>query len=208
MRKSEPKPSQLPGSRGFSLLEVIVVLVITSLITTILMQGLSVVLGTKLRFSTVLSGIEERSLQQSVISSPLQGLVPDYDDGSNKFAGENKRLKGLTLSPLHGLVGAPTIFALAIDYNTAESVSELTYFENGYGPIALAKWPTLIGEFSYRGRDGEWRKTWPPPGDQYLQVPRTIRIETGLEQADLFVQVMGPQRRPYRIQDSLLGPSQ
>jgi len=200
--------SERKGSAGFTLLEVIVVLVITSLVTTILMQGLSIVLGTKLRFSSVLSGIEERGLQQSIITSPLRGLIPDYDDGDSRFDGDDRRIRGLTLYPLQGISGAPTSFTLSIDYNSAEDATEITYLEQGYDALTLVQWPGGIGEFSYRGREGQWFSNWPPVGDDFLQAPRTIRIQTGLEQSNLFVHVMGPETRPFRAQDSPLGPTQ
>lgn len=206
MKLSKPVPRK--GSAGFTLLEVIVVLVITSLVTTILMQGLSVVLGTKLRFSSVLSGIEERGLQHSIITSPLRGLIPDYDDGNRRFNGDSKRIRGLTLYPLQGISGAPTSFTLSIDYNSSENATEMTYLERGYDALRLVQWPGNTGEFSYRGREGQWVKNWPPAGDDFLQAPRTIRIETGLEQSYLFVHVMGPETRPFRVQDSPLGPTQ
>lgn len=202
--------TESPQSRGFTLLEVIVVLVITSLITTILMQGLSVVLGAKLRFSDVLSGIEERGLQHSIMTSPLKGLIPDYEAGADTFAGNEQRLRGLTLTPLQGLNGAPTSIALSIDYNVSSNFTELTYFEKSYEPLTIAQWPGNIGDFSYRGRTGDWETNWPPPGDDddILQAPRSIRIITGLEQNYVFVQVLAPEKRPFRTQDIPIGSSQ
>lgn len=196
-------------SAGFTLLEVIVVLVITSLVTTILMQGLSVILDTKLRFARALTSLEVEGLQTSIISTPLKGLMPDYPDGNDTFVGNERRLRGLTLSPLQGIDGAPTRIALAIDFDVTENVTKLTYFELGYEPVELTKWPGNEGRFFYRGRFGDWANSWPPPGDEFVQAPRTVRIETGLERrSDLIIQVMAPHERPFRVQDTPLGPAQ
>lgn len=189
-------------------MEVIVVLVITSLIVTILMQGLSVVLGTKLKFGRTLSSVEAQGLQMNVIKTPIQGLMPDYHDGPEKFVGAERRLTGLTIYPLQGVTGAPTKITFSLDYDISENVTTLSYSELGYDTVSLAEWPGNIGRFYYRGRLGDWTPRWPPPGDEFLQAPRTVRIETGLEvQSNLFVQVIGPHERPVRVQDTPLGPS-
>ena len=54
------------SDKGFTLLEVIVVLTITSLITAILMQGLGIVLNTRLLVAGELVSIETVSLQNAL----------------------------------------------------------------------------------------------------------------------------------------------
>lgn len=193
---------------GFTLLEVIVVLVITSIITTILMQGLSVTLNTKLRFESALTRIEEKSLQRNVISTPLTGLIPDYSDGDALFRGSRQQIRGLTLTALQGAIGAPTKFQMTLDYDISGNATSLIYAELGYDPVQLARWQGDEGEFLYRGRDGNWLDAWPPQGDEFIQAPRTIRIDTGLDQRTLFIQVMGPHQRPLRVQDMPFGSTQ
>lgn len=190
---------------GFTLLEVIVVLVITSIITTILMQGLSVTLNTKLRFESALTNIEEKNLQMHVISTPLTGLIPDYNDGDAPFKGSRQQMRGLTLNALQGTVGAPTRFQMTLEYDISDNTTSLTYTELGFTSVPLAKWQGVEGEFLYRGRNGNWVDAWPPQGDEFIQAPRTIRIDTGLDQRTLFIQVMGPHQRPLRVQDLSFG---
>lgn len=172
------------------------------------MQGLSLVLDTRLRFAKALTSIEERGLQTNVITTPLKGLLPDYRDGADVFSGQVRQLRGLTLSPLQGITGAPTGFVLSLEYSSLKNMTLLTYSERGHDSVQVAQWPGNEGAFSYRGRSGDWRDQWPPRGDEYIQAPRTIRIETGLDQSILFVQVMGPLQRPMRVQDTPLGSPQ
>jgi len=192
--------------RGFTLLEVIVVLMISSLIATILVQGLSLVLNTRFRVMNALTRIETEGLQTSVIVTPLRGLLPDHKDEPGVFAGNSKQLKGLTLSPLNGTTGAPTPFAMILEYKSGDETT-LNYYETGYEPVELARWPGNVGAFSYVGRKGVWQNRWPAvlpsAAEKMLQVPRTIRLDTGLETRPVHVvRIMGPHNRPLRLQDT------
>ena len=199
--------------RGFTLLEVIVVLMISSLIATILVQGLSLVLNTRFRVMSALTRIETEGLQTNIIVTPLRGLLPDHQGELGFFAGNTRQLKGLTLSPLHGTMGAPTVFSMTLERKTRDDETALNYLENGYEPVELARWPGNVGEFSYVGRDGVWKNRWPvvlpTDAEKMLQVPRTIRLDTGLETRPVHVvRVMGPHNRPVRLQDTPFRTSQ
>lgn len=187
--------------RGFTLLEVIVVLTITSLITAILMQGLSIVLDTRLRVARELVRIETLSLQSSIIKSPLVGVLPGFDESKDSFSGQERRLRGLTLTPLRGTIGAPTSFEMFLQYISKDDATELVYIEEGYEPVRLAKWEGDSGAFSYRGRSGDWRKSWPPnpsalyPDELFKQTPISIQIVSGLPLFSSVTRVMGPHER-------------
>ena len=194
--------------KGFTLLEVIVVLMISGLISVILIQGLSLVLTTRLRVNDALSDLDVKGVQANILSTPLRGVLPDYTDGPNVFLGAKTQLRGLTLSPLQGTYGAPTGFGMSIEFAGLENVTTLTYSERGYEPIELARWPGNVGEFSYLGRKGSWKEAWPPPGDDIKQAPRTIRLVTGLQETAFVVRVMGPHDRVGRLQDGPFGAVQ
>jgi len=192
---------------GFTLIEVIVVLVMTSLISAILMQALSLVLDTRFRIRNALIDTETLALQKSILTHPLSGVIPDYFDGPDRFAGESSRMRGLTLTPLHGTSGAPTGFGIAMQYNASTGMTELTYLERGFDPVKLAEWPGDTGSFSYRGKSGAWSRNWPIPSDVPEPSPRTIRLTTGMSPSEYVVLVMGPHERVGRIQDAPLGSS-
>ena len=194
--------------RGFTLLEVIVVLMISGLISVILMQGLSIVLATRLRVSDALSDLDKKGVQTSILATPLRGLLPDYLDGPDVFFGDNRRLKGLTLSPLQGTEGAPTGFGMLLEFDGMENATTLTYLEHGYDPVELARWHGNVGEFTYLGLKGDWKERWPPPGDEFKQAPRTIRLVTGLQETAFVVRIMGPHDRVGRVQDGPFGAPQ
>lgn len=205
------KKHSLINEHGFTLLEVIVVLMISSLITAVLFQGLSLVLSTRLRVANVLVDIESVGLQESLISTPLRGMLPDHEGELGVFAGDDRRLKGLTLSPLNGTTGAPTAFAMTLDHDAGDDETVLTYMERGYNPIEIARWTGDTGTFSYLGRTGDWQKRWPPfmAKPDILQVPRTVRLDTGMETRPTHVvRVMGPHNRLLRPQDTPFAPTE
>ena len=198
-------------AKGFTLLEVIVVLMISSLITAILVQGLSLVLDTRFRVMNELTRIETLGIQNSVVTSPLRALIPDHQYGDHVFVGAERRLKGLTISPLQGTNGAPTVFSMTLDYDVTDDTTSLTYLEQGYEPVQIAHWQGDTGIFSYRGRVDGWLERWPPQltpftrPETILQVPRTIRLDRGREQVSYIVRVMGPYNRLNRAGDSPFG---
>ena len=196
-------------SKGFTLLEVIVVLLISSLITTILFQGLSVVLDTRFRVMNALTRIEVLGLQSSIMTTPLRGIFPDHPDEPGVFSGNARRLQGLTLTPLQGISGAPTTFAMELNYDIGADMTVLTYLESGHDATELARWQGNQGNFFYRGWSGDWLTSWPPRVNSPPQVPRSIRLDTGMEQQPVkVVRIMAPHNRPSRFKDTPFGSTQ
>jgi prepilin-type N-terminal cleavage/methylation domain-containing protein len=193
---------------GFTLLEVIVVLMISGLIAAVLMQGLSLMLESRLRVAGAIDGIDRKGIQTSILTSPLRGVLPDYYDGPDVFAGYQKQMRGLTLSPLQGTSGAPTGFGMNLDYDSLKNTTTITYYERGYDPLELAQWLGNLGEFSYRGRNGDWEESWPPRRDDAKQAPRTIRVLTGLQDTAYVIRIMAPHDRVGRRQDGPFGDVQ
>ena len=136
-----------------------------------------------------------------MIKAPLLGVLPGFDESENSFSGQERRLKGLTLTALRGTMGAPTPFEMFLQYVSRDNVTELVYLEEGYNPVRLAKWEGDTGEFSYRGRSGDWRTSWPPrpsvlnPDEKFKQTPSSIKIESGLPLFSSVIRVMGPHNR-------------
>src|SRR5690606_26722337 len=77
---------------GFTLLEALVVLVLTSLVSMVLVQGFGLLLGARASVQDKLVGIDEAVLEQSLFLEPLRGVVPDYPDRPHVFAGDAQRL--------------------------------------------------------------------------------------------------------------------
>lgn len=190
---------------GFTLLEVIVVLVVSSLISAILMQGLSLVLETQARVSQNIVDNQAKALEYNIIKTPLEALIPDYLDGENIFSGEEKKISGLTLQPLRGVNISPTAFTLSLEYQTQNNSTILIYEETNFGPIELATWKGKEGKFLYLTDTGNWQNSWKITNSRYNQVPKTIGLSTKVDSIQYIVRVRGPHDRSDRMQDGPFG---
>ena len=101
--------------RGFTLMEMLVVLVITSLAAGLLMQASTQVLGLQARLNAQLDGLRGPALGADWLRQVVQGLQPDYDDGANRFRGSARGFAGLTTNALSGSYGGLEPFAVVLD---------------------------------------------------------------------------------------------
>ncbi len=194
-------------SRGFTLLEALVVLVITALISVVLVQGLGLLLGARTSVQNRLVEVDEAVIEQSLFLEPLRGVVPDYNERPHTFVGEVKRLHGMTTRPLQGRSGTPVPFTLTISFDPSRDQSTLMYQEDNAPPLPLGSWQGETGTFAYRNMTGAWREAWPPEDDpQAPQTPWLIRFERGTGfPKNLVASVNGTHQRPLRFRDTPFG---
>ena len=147
--------------RGFTLLEVLVVLIIASLISVVLMQGLFLVLNLRDNLGDNLLDLDQTSLERSRALQPLEGLLPDFNDGQNQFKGTASTISGLTNKPLLRREGLPTPFSLSIKYDERRGLSTLVYQEVEDPAVVLTSWEGKGSRFRYIGNPGLWSESWP-----------------------------------------------
>lgn len=190
-----------PNTRGFTLLEVLVVLVITSLISVVLIQGFALVLGARTSFQDKIVGLEQAVLKQNIFLEPLRGVLPDYPNRPNIFHGESKTIRGLTVRSLQSRIGTPISFSMSLNYDSQRNETALVYQESGFAPQTLGEWEGDEGVFRYRDRRGSWLDTWPPNLD-VPQTPWLIQLDMGTGFPSSFVvNVNGPHQRILRMED-------
>jgi len=158
---------------GFTLLEMLVVLVIVSLISTVLLEGFSYVLHLRSGFLVQLENGQKGVIQEHWFRSSIAGIVTDYQEGEDIFKGKERELSGLTLAALDSIAGAPTSFAWQLQYT--DGTTRLNY-QNSQGEIwEVAHWFGDEGYFQYRAVNGDWHNQWPPQlGLKTAQIPRLI----------------------------------
>jgi len=194
------------AQEGFTLFEVLVVLVITSLMGAVLLQGFSIVLGTRLTVNDTITNLQETILNKNIPLDPLRGLLPDYTSNPNQFSGQGRALSGQTLRPLLSPHGAPTPFKMTMDFDAGRNTTTLVYEEPGRGQVPIAQWPGGSQSFKYRDIEGVWQPVWPPPAS-VSQTPWLIWIDAGPTDAPLIASVSGPHDRVQRLQDSPFAPT-
>jgi prepilin-type N-terminal cleavage/methylation domain-containing protein len=190
------------SAAGFTLFEMIVVMVITSLMGAVLMQGFGLILATRLSVTNAISNLQEVVLSQNIPVDPLRGLLPDFKSGPSQFRGTARSLSGQTLRPLLSAPGAPTAFTMTLESVSGETV--LVYEEPGRPKTELARWPGEGQSFRYRDLKGPWQVTWPQP-ESTSQTPWMIWIDVGPTLAPLIASVAGSHSRVMRLQDSPFG---
>jgi prepilin-type N-terminal cleavage/methylation domain-containing protein len=185
---------------GFTLFEMLVVLVISGLIGAVLTQGFGLILTVRLSVANKIENLQEVVLNQNIAVDPLRGILPDYRTSPNPFRGQMRTLSGQTLRPLLSPPGAPTPFQMTLDYDSSSDFTLLIYEEPGRPKATVARWKGANATFKYRDLEGAWEPVWPPQAST-SQTPWLIWIDIGPTEAPLIASVSGPHQRVTRLQD-------
>jgi len=169
-------------ARGLTLLEMLVVLVMIALISTLTLQGLGYVLGQRERFARYLDDAHDGELARTWYRRVTEGLYPQRRAPGEGFQGSAERLAGLTLQPLARGAGIPAAVTLRLE--PRDGGVSLRYAERGAADgWELQRWPGASGAaFAYRDGQGAWHARWPPrrdfadPRERAPQLPAAVRL--------------------------------
>jgi general secretion pathway protein J len=188
-------------TRGFTLLEVLVVLVIASLVSVVLMQGLSLVLNLRDSFSDRLLDRDRAALERARVVLPLQGLTPDFADGTGKFLGTAEVVQGLTTQPLLRRAGRPIPFSLTLRYDDSKRANQLIYIEDEDEPIVLSAWVGGRSSFRYIGDTAGWSDVWPPPESAQPLIGQTLILDVRPSQLPelILLDTQSPDQTPFTV---------
>lgn len=178
---------------GFTLIEVLVVLIIVGLVSGILFQALERAYRLQERFGTELFGVQQAQMSADWYRQTIQGLQPDYQDGPNIFQGNDREFSGLTSNPLSAEYGAPTPITWKITNNRRAGITELVYLE-GKRETAILVWRSDEARFIYVDEQQTRHDSWPPPLGLHNQLPKQIQLvaEDAGEIATIVAAIIGP----------------
>lgn len=160
---------------GFTLLEVLVVITIAGLISTLLMQGFAYVVHLRSQFLIQLDDLQRGTLQEHWFRSTTAALTPDYNNGKHIFKGDSEQFSGLTLAPLNATTGTPVAFTWRLE--SKEGFTILSYQDETDNTIEVMRWLGEEGEFTYWSATGESSSAWPPLfGLEPPQLPQLIQL--------------------------------
>lgn len=162
--------------QGFTLVEMLVVLLIVGLAGGILFDGAAQVMGMQDRLNGQLERLRGEGLRADWLRQVVQGLQPDYADGKQVFKGSPRGFSGLTTNPLSGSYGALQPFELTLAHDAARDRMLLRYGAGKDAPVILY-WPGDRGRLRYLDNRGEAHEDWPPPLGLWPQLPSAIEIE-------------------------------
>ena len=195
--------------RGFTLVEMLVVLVLTSLAAGLLMQASTQVLGLQQRLNAQLERLRGPQLGADWLRQVVQGLQPDYSDGAHVFKGTERGFAALTTNPLSGSYGGLAPFAVVLDYDGASDSTALRYAAGAVPGVVVARladalpevqaatvllrWPGRAPRLRYWDDKGEPHADWPPAQGLWRQLPSRITLEGEQEGGDPWVLVATSQ---------------
>lgn len=162
--------------RGFTLLEMLVVLILTGMITAILMQGLHQVFWLQTHFDRELYDTQQGEMYTDWFRQSVNGLMPDYNDGKHKFKGTERELSGMTLSPLNTATEALVPFVWRLRFEPKAGQTQLVYGSEENAPVVLS-WRGNSGRFAYFDANSKSHDLWPPALGKWPQLPNAIYLE-------------------------------
>lgn len=201
MRRITSRPRVL-DQNGFTLIEMLVVLIIAALISGILFQALERAYRLQARFGTELFRVQQGQMAVGWYRQTLQGLYPDQPDGRHVFRGTDHEISGLSNNPLGDNYGAPTPVGWRIRNNRQQGATELIYTEQNQETVVLS-WRGEEGRFVYIDEKFNSHESWPPPLGQFPQLPSQIQLQTPNtdDPVNLVSSVRGPTTPLPRLTD-------
>lgn len=159
-------------SRGFSLLEALVTLVIVSLVATVLMQSLLYVLGMRERVLRVDREGRTAVLHERWFRDSVGAAIADRPDGRSPFVGDASVLRFLSLSPLQGQGAWP------VEWRLDEGQGGQRALNYAQGEDAWPVLPPVLGDarFEYLDGRGQWHPGWPLESRPDEALPRAVRL--------------------------------
>lgn len=183
--------------RGMTLLELLVVMVLLAVISTLLMQGLSVTLSTYEKIQRRQYEGVPRMLASSWFVQSVAAMEARLDVDS-QFKGNASSMSGMSHSALVSRNGQILPVTWRINQMPDGRVS-LQYEQPGIA-WTLAKWPAgTKAQFLYRDHDGTPQRLWPPSEKLASLVP------DGRVPSAVLLEVTAPSHPPLRWYVSLTG---
>lgn len=197
-----------PGLGGFTLVEVLVVLIMVGLISGVLFQALERAYRLQSRFGAELFKVQHGQMAADWYRQTVQGLYPDQPDGKNLFRGDAGGFSGLSNNPLDEDYGAPTPIAWKIKSNQQDGGTELTYID-GQRETPVLLWRGRQAHFIYLDELQVRHDSWPPPLGLFPQLPKQIQLEASDAGEPLVIVAspMGPTAPLLRPQDIFRAPT-
>ena len=197
MRRA-PAPARDRTTRGFTLMEMLVTLVLISLATMLMFQMLGSYRIARERAQAQSGQIDRQVLFAGWFRASVQGLFIDH---GLTFEGSKESFEGTTLNPLYAPGATPTL--VRWELREAASGPEVVYIENGkerwLQPLSRAR----LARFAFLDEAGKRHEAWPPKlGKQDALLPSVVLLlregADGAEQADAAA-VLGPLKPVPRL---------
>lgn len=187
--------SRVTSSRGLTLMEVLVTLVLLSMLGGILWQALSQM--ARLERNVAEGGFDGQTdaLRLQWVRTLLEAAQPLDSQDPDRFTGQAALIQGVSTDVPGWPVSFAAPFTLKLEHESATARSRLTL---GVGRsrsiqsppgVTIVEWTGPPGRFEFMAEDGTWHDRWPA---QRLQpaarvLPALVAIHTGSPAGKLWV---------------------
>ncbi len=196
------------GMRGFTLMELLVVLVITAMLMTMLFQSLQIFQRAQERIDVKTLQARQAELVDLWFENSVNALYPHPPvrnaSEQAQFEGDATRWQGYTLQPLRGTPGAPVLVQWRVESDRRGS--RLIYKSSDQLDLVFAQSARDL-HFSYFDEAGKAYSQWPPSKGLHTSLPAAIALADGTESnasTYRYVAVRGPLQpllEPFEIEE-------
>jgi type II secretory pathway pseudopilin PulG len=223
----EPIWMTMNRSAGYTLIEVLIMLAVTAILTATVLETVRASTSNGLRIEQAARNASQDYITLAGVRRAVENTRAEYTNEPGVFTGDDTQFSALTSLPVTPLPPGAQRYALRLD-NERDGVSMI--YEDGSGEFRVSYWPGAQGRFSYYGPEAEqrvgfvarpgeptaraWRSEWPfqsglrsRSGQSYFQVlPLAVRAEIELpngEAHNIVFQVPATAPPKPRIEDML-----
>lgn len=167
----------LSKNNAFTLFEVLVVLILLSMITGIIFEGLSYTLRVRRGLLVQIHRQRIGMLQSFWLRSVLSGTMPVDLPRKGKFSGRQNKISGVSAGTLGGIPGSPGTYTLTLLHKEQDTL--VLMYSDQYGSrFPLGTWQNAEGVFMFID-DFKKFKQWPPKSviRQFAQLPEAITLQ-------------------------------
>lgn len=171
--------------QGFTLLETLVMLVVSSLAVMLMFQALAGFDRSRQRVAALEGVRDNDAVVLGWIRDSFRGLVALAGTGKARqpgdpaagLHGDADGFTALTLSPLLGPAGVPVTVRWSIRRDARGDA--LVYRETGHAPLTLPLRDAGDMHFAYVGKGGKSTPDWPPELGVQAAMPQAIELHYG-----------------------------
>lgn len=175
--------SPRPESRGFTLMEALVALVLTALAAVLLSQALfqSARLEQRLAEERLRAPLAE--LHASWAQQWFEGLLPVRPDQAPALRGNDRELEAASSLALRAERQGPQRLRWRLRFDPGVGMSGLMLDGDGMEAVTLMRWPGDGARFRYEDGEGQWQSVWPPEGASQdaaargVELPRRLGVQ-------------------------------
>ncbi len=169
-------------SRGFTLLETLVTLVIVAMVAGLIFEALYQLGRLEQRLGGEQLMAQTSRLREIWLQQTLEGLQSGAKESSESFRGGARELTGLTSLAPRAQAHGPQLVGLQLRRVVDRDETELLLTFPGLdaaasNPTVLARWPGDSGRWRYQADSGEWLSAWPPASGTPQALPKVIALE-------------------------------